>query len=77
MRFAVGKRIGHADQRAGMPGRQFALGDIVLHLVRQLQQPQRVGDVAAALADDLGDVVLAYVELVDQRADSRALLRAR
>ena len=62
-----GERIGHADQRAGMAGGQLAGGDIGLHLGRQLGQPHHVGDMAAALADDLGDVVLAAFEFVGER----------
>ena len=62
-----GGRIGHADQRAGMAGRQLARRDVGLHLVRQLRQPHHVGDMAAALADDFRDVVLAAFELVGQR----------
>ena len=61
------ERIGHADQRAGMAGRQFALGDIGLHLRRQFGQPHHVGDMAAALADDLCDVFLAAFEFVGER----------
>ena len=67
MRLAAASRIGHADQRAGMAGRQLARRDVGLHLRRQLGQPHHVGDMAAALADDLGDVFLAAFELVGQR----------
>src|SRR5882672_4168641 len=62
-----GGRIGHADQRAGVTGRQLARCDIGLHLGRQLGQPHHVGDVAPALADDLGDLVLAAFEFIRQR----------
>ena len=61
------ERIGHADQRAGMAGGQFTLGDIGLYFRRQFGQPHHVGDVAAALADDLGDVFLAAFEFVRER----------
>ena len=47
-----------ADQHARMPGGELAGIDVGLHALGELQQPQRVGDMAAALADDLGDVVL-------------------
>src|ERR1700686_1669379 len=57
MRFA-------AASGSGMTGRKLALGDIGLHFRRQFRQPHHVGDVAAALADDLGDVFLAALELV-------------
>ena len=53
-----------------------------LDRVRQLEKPQRVGDMAAAFADDLGEVVLGVLELVDRatgsrRASSSALRSAR
>ena len=60
-------RIGHADQRARMAGRQLARCDIGLHLGRQFRQPHHVGDMAAALADDLRDLVLAAFEFVGER----------
>ena len=41
------------DQGAGMAGREAAVLDQLLDRRRQRQQPQRVGDVAAALADRL------------------------
>ena len=44
-----------------------------LHAVGQLQQAQRVGDMAAALADDLGELLLAVVEALDQLAIARRL----
>ena len=50
-----------------MTGRQLALAHQRLHRLRQLQQPQHVGDVRAALADDLRDVILAVVEFFHQR----------
>jgi hypothetical protein len=54
------------DQHARVTGAELAGGDVGLHLLRQLQEPHHVGDVAAALADDLGDVVLRMVELGGQ-----------
>ena len=51
--------VGHADQQPRVAGRQFARAHEVLHRRRQLQQPQRVGDMRPALADDLRDLVLA------------------
>ena len=39
-----------------------------------LQQPQRVGDVAAALADDPGEIVLGVAELADQLLVAQRLL---
>ena len=65
--FRRGQRIGHTDQRAGVSRRQLAVGDKGLHLCRQLRQPHHVGDMAAALADFLGDVFLAAFEFVGQR----------
>ncbi len=51
-----------------MPGGKLAGVNIGLHRFRQFQQPQRVGDIAAALADDLRNLVLAVAEFVHQRA---------
>ena len=60
-------RIGHADQRAGVAGRQLARCDVGLHLGRQFRQPHHVGDMAAALADDLRNLVLAAFEFIGER----------
>jgi hypothetical protein len=60
-------RIRLPDQHAGMAGGNLALRNVSLHGLRQLEQPQRVGHVAAALAYDLGDGVLAMVELCCKR----------
>ena len=59
-------RILRRDQRAGVAGRQRAVDQHVADHVRQLQQPQRVGDMAAALADHLAEVGLGIAVLVDQ-----------
>ena len=67
MRLAAADGIRHADQRPRMAGRQLAERDIGLNLGRQFGQPHHVGDVAAALADDLGDLVLAAFEFIGQR----------
>ena len=61
------QRVGHADQRAGVAGGELAGRDVGLHLGGQFRQPHHVGDMAAALADDLGDVFLAAFELLGQR----------
>src|SRR5262245_18933318 len=60
-------RIGRADEHARGAGRDLAGVDISLDRLRQLQQPQRVGDVTAALADDLGDMLVAVAVLARQR----------
>ncbi len=65
--FRGSQRIGHADQRAGVARGQLARSDIGLHLGRQFCQPHHVGDMAAALADDLCNLVLAAFEFVRQR----------
>ena len=55
---AVGERVGVGDgeQRARMAGGDRARGEQGAAVLGQLGQAQRVGDVAAALADDAGDV---------------------
>ena len=53
-------------QRAGMTGRQRAVDEQVADHFGQLEQAQRVGDMAAALADDVAEIGLGVVVLVDQ-----------
>ena len=67
-------RIGHADQRACVAGRQLAGRDQRLHVVGQPGQPHHVGDVAAALADQLRDPVGAVAELAGERVIALRLL---
>src|SRR5262249_55858204 len=45
-------RIGRTNEHARGTGRDLAGMDVSLDRLRQLQQPQRVGDVTATLADD-------------------------
>ena len=65
VRQLLGVRL--ADQHARVARRELAGVDIGLHLLRQMQQPQRVGDMASALADDLGDVFLRVTVFVGER----------
>ena len=44
-------RIVQAEQRPGVPGRQHAGGDPALHRHRQVEQPDRVGDLRPAAPD--------------------------
>jgi hypothetical protein len=67
-------RIGLIDQCARVSGRQLAGVDVGLHRVGQSKQSQRVGDVAAALADDPGDFVLRMIELGRQHLIAGRLL---
>jgi len=39
-----------------------------LHRLGKLEEPQRISDVASALADDPGDIFLIVVELIHQGA---------
>ena len=59
-------RIRGVDQRARMAGREPSVGQQVAQLVRQLEQPQRIGDMAAALADDLAEIGLRVLMIIDQ-----------
>jgi hypothetical protein len=68
------RRVRRRQQRAGMPGAQRALVELALDGRRQSQQSQRVGDMAAALADCLGDLSLAVPELLHQAAVGLRLL---
>ena len=60
---AVGDRvgIGEGEQRARVAGRNLARREQRAAVLGQAEQPQRVGDMAAALADDARDVGLRIV----------------
>ena len=49
-------RVLEAEKRAGMTGRELPGLDHRTHARRQLEKPDRVGDMAPALADHLGEV---------------------
>ena len=49
-----------------MAGGDLALAQRLLHGVRQVQQPKRVGDVAAGLADGLAERLLGELEPGEQ-----------
>jgi butyrate kinase len=49
-----------------MTGRKGTIGQHGSHLFRQFQQTQRIGDVAAALADHLAQIVLGIAILRNQ-----------
>ena len=65
------------QERPGVACRQLAAGDRTLDAVRQLEKTQRVGDMAAALADRFGEVVLRVAELARSAAHSRPPPRSR
>ena len=67
-------RIFGSDQRARMTGRQRSVDQHVADDFRQLQQSQRIGDMAAALADDLAEIGLRVMVLVDQLLIAERLL---
>ena len=71
-----GQRLGvvATDQRARVARRELALLQQRANRRRQLQQTQRVGEVAAALADDLGQLLLGVAEALDQVAVAGRLL---
>ena len=56
--FRQGHGIGGGDQGAGVAGAELALLQQILDRLRQLQQPQRIGDMGPALADLLGQLFL-------------------
>ena len=68
------ERIGLADELTCVSGGQFARTHQRLHRLGQLEQPQRVGDVRAALADDLRHVLLAMIKFLHQRQIAAGLL---
>ena len=57
-----------------MTGGQLALPHPALHRLRQLQEPDGVGDMAATLAHFLGHILLGAVEAVDQLLIGHAFL---
>src|SRR3546814_1274247 len=60
-----------------MAGGQLALIQQDLHPVRQVQQPQRIGNVAAALPDMLRQVFLGVAEFLQQAAIAVGFLQRR
>ncbi len=60
-----------------MPGRQRALFKTAPHRRRQRQEPQRVGDVAAALADGFGNAGLAVAEFAREASIGLGLFERR
>ena len=58
MRSAIASGSGTREQSAGVAGGDLAGGEQGAAVLGQAGQPQRVGDVAAALADDAGDVAV-------------------
>ena len=67
-------RIVMTHQGAGVTGVQPARPDMFLDPIGQRLQPQCIGNVAAALADHAGNVVLAVAEIADQRTVALRLL---
>ena len=66
-------RIRLTDQHARVACRQLAGMNVGFDRVGEFQQPQCIGDMAAALADRFGDVVLAVAEFVGQALIARRL----
>ena len=58
-----------------MAGGKLALRHHALHGIRQLQQAQRVRHMAAALADDAGEIRLGVAKLGDQLLIAQRLLK--
>src|SRR5439155_12702573 len=66
----LGKSLGVRlpDQHARMARGKLAGVDVGLDRFGKSEKPQRISDVAAALADDSGDLILAVAKLFYQRA---------
>ncbi len=62
-----------ADQRPRMTRAQFATADQLLNALRELQQPQHVGKMAAALSNDLGQLILGVTETPNKLLISSSL----
>ena len=56
-------RILHRQQRAGVAGGNGAVGDKTPGRLGQIQQPQRVGDMRAAFADDFRQLRLGIAKI--------------
>ena len=63
------------QQGACVAGRYLTRGQRRLHLVREREQPDRVGDGAAAAPDARGDRLLRQVELVGEAAEGEGLFQ--
>ncbi len=66
--------VGGGDERAGVAGAEPAGAQVLEHRLGQRQQAQQVGDVAAALAERLGEALLGVAEAVHQLAVALRLL---
>ena len=55
-----------SDQCASVAGRQRTICDHVAHRLRQFEQPQRIGNVATALADHLCQIGLGILVIIDK-----------
>ena len=58
--------IGEPENDFGVTDRQPAIADEILHLARQLEQAQRIGDHRTAFADLGGDQFLRELKLADE-----------
>ena len=67
-------RVRRGDEGPGVTGGQAAVAQHGEHRLGQGQQPQQVGDVAAALAERLGQPLLGVAEAVHQLAVALRLL---
>ena len=63
-RMTLRRRVGQRKQRAGMPHRQGAGGEVGAHLVRKPEQAHEVRDRTAILPHRGCDLVLREAELV-------------
>ncbi len=72
----LGLQLGvrEAGQHLGVAGGELAVPDPALDLRGQGEQPERVGDRGALLADPLGDLLLGQAQIVDQRLEGGRLL---
>ena len=57
-------RVLHGEQRPRVPGGEHSGGDPPLHRRRELQQPQRVGDLRTRAPDPVGQLVVRAVEVL-------------
>ena len=62
------------QQRPGMAGAEHPGGNAARHERRQLQQPQRVGDLRAGPPDAAGELVVRAAEVLEQLLVGRRLL---
>ena len=71
------RRIRGAQDRPGVTSAEFALGQHCPYIFRQIEQAGHIGNMAAALADNLSDLFLGLAEIMGQPGICLRLFKRR